>query len=211
MEGSSFLIISRRKTSFRVWGLISRYDVGCTGDLYDKEKGLVSLEMGFPHELLDLTRCLVLTSLAVCPPKQIIVSHSQIGKVSFRQGGFSAAYKDFCPSLQRGPRGVCFLEQSVKYCPISQEGGWGVGGAYEGQHKTGKHCSASPICRFMGRTNGSDRMNIFWGKQAKSTDLLQGRYEFKLEELLGELVGSTFEENNWEKKTRIQGVFQVPR
>ena len=44
----------------------------------------------------------------------------------FPSGGrFSAAYKDFCPSLQRGPRGVCFLGQSVKYCPISQGGGEG--------------------------------------------------------------------------------------
>ena len=39
----------------------------------------------------------------------------------------------------------------MKYCPISQEGGWGVGGAYEGKHKTGKHCSTPPRCRFMGR------------------------------------------------------------
>ena len=88
---------------------------------------------------------------------------------------FSAAYKDFCPSLQRGPRGVCFLEQSVKYCPISQEGGWGVGGAYEGKHKTGKHCSAPPRCRFMGRgqmevtggtTFGVTKKDLFtpWGK-----------------------------------------------
>ena len=51
-------------------------------------------------------------------------------------GSFSAAYKDFCPSLQRGPRGVCFLGQSVKYCPISQGGGGG-GGGLEGLMKGG--------------------------------------------------------------------------
>ena len=51
---------------------------------------------------------------------------------------FSAAYKDFCPSFQRGPRGVCFLGQSVKYCPISQGGGAGKrgeGGGGEGLMK----------------------------------------------------------------------------
>ena len=149
---------------------------------------LVSLEVGFPHELLDLPRCLVLPSLAVCSPtKQISLFHcftnypptkqisfcfivsqiisfllpsrsfcfifSQIisfqGFLSSYQAdiilfhkftnyffsGFSAASKDSCPSLQRGPRGVCFLEQSVKYCPISQEGGWGVGGLMKGSTK----------------------------------------------------------------------------
>ena len=76
-------------------------------------------------------------------------------------------------------------------------GGWG--GLWRAA-QNGKTLLDSPKMSFYGHwTNGSVRRNIFWGKQAKSTDLLQGRYEFKLAELLGELWGQLLKTIGWSK------------
>ena len=101
-----------------------------------KEK-ICSLEMGFSHELLDLPCRLVLTPLTVRSPANRLSLFSatlcdgEVSRSFFQRGGFLPHIKIFGRGLQRGPRGVCFRGQSVKYCPISQQRGvGGCGGAY---------------------------------------------------------------------------------
>ena len=59
----------------------------------------------------------------------ILLCDDEVSRSFFQRGGFLPHIKIFGRGLQRGPRGVCFRGQSVKYCPISQQrgGGWGLG------------------------------------------------------------------------------------
>ena len=94
------IVISRRKPCFRVGGQFLDMMEICICI----KKVLVSLEMGFPHELLDLTRCLVLTSLAVSPPnKQIIVSQS-----FFPAGSVFCRIQRFLSELTKRSQGCLF-------------------------------------------------------------------------------------------------------
>ena len=104
-----------------------------------KEK-ICSLEMGFSHELLDLPCRLVLTPLTVGSPAyrfslfSATLCDGEVSRSFFQRGYFLPHIKIFGRGLQRGPRGVCFRGQSVKYCPISQQRGGGglevVGGLW---------------------------------------------------------------------------------
>ena len=94
--------------------------------------------MGFSHELLDLPCRLVLTPLTVRSPANrfslfsAALCDGEVSRSFFQRGGFLPHIKIFGRGLQRGPRGVCFRGQSVKYCPISQGGGAGKRGEGRG-------------------------------------------------------------------------------